>query len=169
MKKCSKCGKDKPLDSFYKESSNKKDGRRGDCKECLRLRQRASYNSEANSQRYLRSKNLCVCGSHKSRYAVLCQKCKNSFNADNPKWRVDSKGYVVAYTPDGQISQHRWMMERHLGRPLLGHENVHHKNGVRDDNRIENLELWSTSQPAGQRVEDKLEWCKWFINQYQGE
>ena len=50
-------------------------------------------------------------------------------------------------------------MEQLLGRDLLGHEEVHHINGVRDDNRVENLELWSHSQPAGQRVEDKVAWA----------
>lgn len=37
---------------------------------------------------------------------------------------------------------------------------------VRDDNRIENLELWSTSHPAGQRVSDKIEWCIEFLTDY---
>lgn len=45
-------------------------------------------------------------------------------------------------------------MERMIGRKLYAFENVHHKNGIRADNRPENLELWVKAQPAGQRVDD---------------
>jgi hypothetical protein len=67
------------------------------------------------------------------------------------------------------VKQHHLVMERHIGRLLLPGESVHHKNGDRTDNRLENLELWSSSQPAGQRVEDKVTWALEILRTYQPE
>jgi hypothetical protein len=58
-------------------------------------------------------------------------------------------------------------MGEHIGRPLTKEESVHHMNGDRTDNRIENLELWSKSQPPGQRVEDKIQWAREILALYE--
>lgn len=72
-------------------------------------------------------------------------------------------GYVTLYLPDhpnagknGMVLEHVKVMSDILGRSLIKGENVHHRNGQRDDNRPENLELWVTQQPKGQRAVDLL-------------
>lgn len=73
---------------------------------------------------------------------------------------ISLQGYVMLKLADGRtVGEHRVVMEQHLGRPLKRGETVHHVNGIRDDNRLENLELWYSPQPYGQRVEDLLRYA----------
>lgn len=77
---------------------------------------------------------------------------------EDVRWRCTPQGYVVGFLNSKQVFQHRVVWEQHHGRALQPFENIHHMNGRRDDNRIENLELWTKAQPCGQRPEDLVSW-----------
>ena len=78
------------------------------------------------------------------------------------EWRINREGYVVRWWDGRKELQHRVVMAEVLGRPLWPWENVHHRNGRRDDNHPGNLELWIRPQPSGQRPEDLADWLRTF-------
>lgn len=86
-----------------------------------------------------------------------------------PKDSIDGfykDGYLYKSVNGKRVAVHRLVMQESLGRELLPQEDVHHRNGVKDDNRPENLELWNHSHPAGQRVLDKLAWAHQIVELY---
>lgn len=100
--------------------------------------------------------------------------CNIQKREKHPCWKggrtKNKAGYVVINVSSSErIFEHVLVMSEHLGRLLLKSETVHHKNGIRDDNRLENLELWSSSHPPGQRIEDKLQWAIEFIKTHKPE
>ncbi len=86
------------------------------------------------------------------------RRLNRSSRFEDVTWWMNQEGYVVGRWQGRNVLQHRVVWERHHGRALHPFENIHHINGRRDDNRIENLELWTKAQPCGQRPEDLVAW-----------
>jgi hypothetical protein len=80
---------------------------------------------------------------------------------------LNKRGYIETKHGEhrGKL-QHRILYEKHYNVSLLPHQNLHHINGDKTDNRIENLELWDCSQPYGQRVEDKIKYYFKLVEDY---
>lgn len=114
------------------------------------------------------------CDRMATRQSGLCsthdQRLKRGGDMTVPIRPVGAKGsgYIddQGYRRVGSRKEHRIVMEQILGRPLRKFENVHHLNGVKTDNRPDNLELWVSRQPKGQRVEDKVTYAVEMLRLY---
>ena len=120
-------------------------------------------------KRYKKGKSECpVCGKPIAKYSETCLSCHNRSRSGTGSGGFTRKGYRHVSVNGKVVLEHRHIMEQHLGRKLTDKETVHHKNGIKHDNRIENLELWASVHPSGQRVSDLLAFAYEIINEYGG-
>lgn len=139
------------LQGFCNSGCSRQTGNIFKCKICTRTFYRSKYASE-------KFNNQCC-----------SVKCRTKFwvRENHPSWKGGTytrDGYKKIYDSSRRKYrfEHRIVMQKLLGRRLRKHESVHHKNGIRDDNRPENLELWTIRQVPGKRISDLIS----FVTKY---
>ena len=106
-----------------------------------------------------------LCSVHYARWRVHGDPEKGA--RKEPQGFINAEGYrMISVDGIWQVPEHRLVMEQMIGRSLAPEETVHHRNGVRTDNRPSNLELWCSRHPSGQRVDDLVDWALEILNTY---
>ncbi|MBU1031478.1 HNH endonuclease [Patescibacteria group bacterium] len=144
------------------------------CIKCHRIFVASSRHKLCPSCRGQVYKKPCPdCGKPIQPKSFLCGKCDGTRRRkkDGDIYH-DRKGYTLILSrnhpraSNRYVFEHILVMEKKLGRHLLPNENIHHKNGIKNDNRNENLELWVRPQPTGVRARDAIIWAKEILKIY---
>lgn len=164
-KKCFKCGKEKDLNDFYKHPQMP-DGHVNKCKECNKIDNKVSngkeirvcvicgknFNTTINEiKRRGGGANCCSRECYYKRFKNIVKKGSESHNWNGGKIKTSS-GYIIIYNKkhprankSGYVFEHLLVMEDKLKRVIKKEEVVHHINGDKTDNRIENLRLFHSN------------------------
>lgn len=147
-----------------------------ECIKCKRLYNPSSRHRLCPICRKRDERRPCqLCGRLKQRKSNICRICyyQSKQYPFSQKKHLSKDGYLYVYykahpyaDKSGRVFEHRLKFEEKLGRYLLPFESIHHKNGIRSDNRIENLELWAKFQPTGARVKDLVQWARDILKLY---
>jgi hypothetical protein len=156
---CKECGKHdetkKPVSGVCLDCLCKSLGITGCCDQCgMPLTRRQVLNAKSEKKKNDRNTQGRWCS----------RKCmgEGTRKENHARWSggktVNTSGYVSVLVGGKKryVLEHRLVMELHIGRKLFSSETVHHKNGNRADNRIENLELWDGNHGNGQRKSDLI-------------
>jgi len=154
-KKCSKCHK-----TFVPSSGHLK------CPTC-RAKERPRIKCIDCGESIIYDRERC------RKCADMKQKVESNGNWKGGKTRHKA-GYVLVRVPEHPratknckyVFEHILVMEEELGRYLLPEEKIHHKNGMKSDNRTSNLEVWTTAHPIGARIKDLVVWAKELLGLY---
>lgn len=166
-KVCGSCKTEKAKSEFYKDRT-KEDGINFYCKLCShnKLKNRRKSDPVFSERQRTNSRKR-----HRRRSGLdenlprMTGERGNGFVTGNGYKVFKMTGHPLA-DKSGRVLGHHLAYYTHTKTQRKPGETIHHINGIRDDNRIENLELWSTKHPSGQRVEDKIKWCIDFLSEY---